>query len=718
MKFIFYSLAFAWLILLSGCDSKDKTATPETSKVSSLQYPISVKGDVVDDYHGTKVSDPYRWLEDEQSSQQQAWIEQQRKLADDYLITIKGRKDLHRRLKQLWNYEKITIPKEYGNRWFIYKNNGLQNQSVLYSMADLDGNDLQVVIDPNKLSEDGTVALSGVSISKNGKYLAYGTSASGSDWQQWQVKDLSSGKKMDDILKWVKFSSASWTKDNKGFFYSRYDEPKTEQALSGANYFQKLYYHRLGTSQSEDKLIYQRPDHKDWGISGSVSNDGRYLIISVWQGTDSRNRLFYKDLTQENSAVVELISELEASYKFIGNKANTFYLQTNLNAAMGKVIAINLQQPNKQNWKTIVAESSNALQSSDINYGMLTLRYLKHAITQIELYDLEGKHKASVNMPGLGTASNLTGDEHSDIAFISFESYLQPTSIYQYDFENNSLKLYQQPEVKFNPKDYVSKQVFYKSKDGTQVPMIISHKKDLKINGETPTLLYGYGGFNIPMTPRFRVMTLAWMEKGGIYAVANIRGGSEYGEDWHLAGSLHQKQNTFDDFIAAAEWLIGNNYTSKEQLGIYGRSNGGLLVGAVMTQRPNLFAAALPAVGVLDMLRFHKFTIGWAWTSDYGSSDNAEDFKVLYSYSPYHNLKPATEYPATMVMTADHDDRVVPYHSFKFAARLQEYNSSGKPTIIRIEHKAGHGAGKPTSKKIEDARDIIAFLAQHTGLAL
>ena len=710
--------AFSLILLLSACDTENKTQTPETNTQATLQYPVSAKGDVVDDYHGTQVADPYRWLEDEENPQQQKWIEQQRKVADDYLITIRGRKDLHRRLKQLWNYEKFSIPTEYGNRWFINKNNGLQNQSVLYSMADLDGNDLRVVMDPNKLSEDGTVALSGTSISKNGQFLAYGTSASGSDWQQWQVRDITSGKNTTDIIKWVKFSSASWTKDNKGFFYSRYDEPLTEQALSGTNYFQKLYYHLLGTPQVEDKLIYERPDHRDWGFSGNVSNDGHYLIISTWQGTDSRNRLFYKDLSNSNTKVVELISELEASYSFIGNKGSTLYLQTNLNAAMGKVIAIDLQNPEKDNWRTVVAESSNALQSSDINYGMLTLRYLKDAISQVEVYDLQGKHKASVKMPGLGTSSNLTGDEHSDIAFMSFGSYLQPTTIYQYDYENNSLKLYKQPKVKFNPQDYISKQIFYKSKDGTRVPMIISHKKNLKIEGKTPTLLYGYGGFNIPITPRFSVMNLAWMEKGGIYAVANIRGGSEYGEDWHQAGSLLKKQNTFDDFIAAAEWLIDNEYTSKDHLSIYGRSNGGLLVGAVMTQRPELFAAALPAVGVLDMLRFHKFTIGWAWTSDYGSSENADEFKVLYGYSPYHNLKQGTAYPATMVMTADHDDRVVPYHSFKFAARLQEYNSSDNPTIIRIEHKAGHGAGKPTSKKIEDARDIIAFLAEHTGLSL
>ncbi|MBL8171423.1 MAG: S9 family peptidase [Acidobacteria bacterium] len=672
-------------------------------------YPVAKTVNQVDDYHGVKVADPYRWLEDPDAADTRAWIEAENKLTFDFLEQIPQRKQIKERLTTLWNYEKYSPPFKEGNQYFYFKNDGLQNQDVLYTLASLEAAP-RVLLDPNKLSADGTVALSGLAISHDGKYLAYSLSSSGSDWQEWHVREIATGRDLSDVIKWSKFSGAAWTKDGQGFFYSRYDEPNEKTKHEDVNYFQKLYYHRLGAAQAEDVLIYERRDQKEWGYSGDVSDDGRYLIINIWVGTDQRNRLFYKDLTDKNAKVIELISELEAAYNFIDNDGPVFWLRTDLNAPRGRVIAIDTRQPARTQWKELIPQVAETLEGVNIVGQHFAASYLKDAHTQIKLFDLQGKFVREVSLPGLGTASGFGGKRSDTETFYSFTSFTTPATIYRYDLASGKNTLYRQPKVGFNPNDYETRQVFYASKDGTRVPMFITHKKGLKLNGQNPTLLYGYGGFSVSLTPAFSIRNLVWMEMGGVYAQPSLRGGAEYGEEWHQAGMKLKKQNVFDDFIAAAEWLIANKYTSTPKLAIHGGSNGGLLVGACMTQRPDLFGAALPAVGVMDMLRFHKFTIGWAWTSDYGSPDNADEFKALYAYSPLHNLKPGTKYPPTMVTTADHDDRVVPAHSFKFAAALQAAQAGEAPVLIRIETKAGHGAGKPTAKIIEEVADEWGFL--------
>jgi prolyl oligopeptidase len=672
-------------------------------------YPPARRADQVDDYHGIKVADPYRWLEDPDSAESRAWIEAQNKLTFNFLDQIPARAQLKERLTKLWNYERYSPPVKEGGLYFFQKNDGLQNQSVLYATKSLSDAGT-VLLDPNTLSADGTVALSGYAISHDGKYLAYGLAASGSDWNEWKVRDIATGKDLSDHLKWVKFSGAAWTKDGSGLFYSRYDEPNAKTKLEEVNYFQKLYFHRLGTPQSEDVLVYERQDQKEWGFAGEVSEDGRYLLISVWVGTDPRNRFFYKDLTNKDAKVVELIPNLEAAYNFIGNDGAVFYFRTDLNAPRGRVIAIDTAKPERNHWRELIPQAPEALESITLIGDQFFASYLKDARTQIKLFDLQGKLLRELALPGLGTAAGFSGKRSDTETFYAFTSFTTPTTIYRYDLKTGQSSVYRQPKVDFNPADYETKQVFYTSKDGTRVPMFITHKKGLQFDGQNPTLLYGYGGFSVSLTPAFSLKNLVWMELGGVYAQPNLRGGAEYGEEWHLAGTKAQKQNVFDDFIGAAQWLIANKYTSTPKLAIHGGSNGGLLVGACMTQRPDLFGAALPAVGVLDMLRFHKFTIGWAWTSDYGSPDHAEDFKALYAYSPLHNLKPSTKYPPTLITTADHDDRVVPAHSFKFAAALQAAQGGDAPVLIRIETKAGHGAGKPTAKMIDEIADEWGFL--------
>jgi prolyl oligopeptidase len=595
-----------------------------------------------------------------------------------------------------------------GSRYFYTRNSGLQNQSVLYTVTSLDA-EPRMILDPNTLSVDGTVAVSGVQASPDGKLLAYSLSASGSDWQEWKVRDVQTTKDLSDQLKWVKFSSVSWIRDGKGFFYSRYDEPKAD-ALKGANYFQKVYFHKLGTPQAEDVLVYERPDKQDWLFNGSVTEDGNYLMIAVYQGTDVKNRVYYKDLNAKDAPVVKLLDDFDAAYTFIGNEGTRFWFQTDQQASRGKLIEIDVTKPARANWKVIVPESKETLQGATFVNHKFVLNYLKDAYTQVKVYDTAGKFVNEIALPGIGTADGFGGKANDKETFYAFTGFTTPTTIYRYDFATGKSTVFRQPKVEFNPNDYETKQVFYTSKDGTKVPMFITHKKGLKLDGSNPTYLYGYGGFNISLTPAFSVGNLVWMEMGGVYAQPNLRGGGEYGEDWHQGGMKLKKQNVFDDFIAAAEWLIANKYTSTPKLAIGGGSNGGLLVGAAMTQRPDLFGAALPAVGVMDMLRFQKFTIGWAWVSDYGSAENAEDFKALYAYSPLHNIKPGTSYPPTMVITADHDDRVWPGHSFKFAAALQAAQAGDAPVLIRIETKAGHGAGKPTSKIIEEIADRWAFL--------
>ena len=678
--------------------------------IKTNNYPVARKGDQVDDYHGVKVADPYRWLEDLDSEETRKWVEEQNKLTFGYLAEIPARTTIKERLTKLWNFEKYGVPFKEGNRYFYTRNSGLQNQSVLYSVNSLEAQP-QVLIDPNTLSADGTVALSGTAVSNDGKFLAYSLSASGSDWQEWKVRDVGTGKDLTDHLKWVKFSNASWTRDGSGFFYARYDEPKSD-SLKATNYFQKLYFHKIGSPQSEDVLVYERPDQKDWLFDGSVSKDGNYLIITAFQGTDVKTRVYYKDLRTNDGPVVKLLDDFDASYTFVGNDGNRMWFLTDVGAPRGKIIEINTAQPERNNWKILVPESKETLQAVTVVNHKLIANYLKDAYTQVKIFDTTGKFIREVEFPTIGSAEGFGGEPDDRETFYSFTSFTSPASIYRYDVETGKSTIFRQPKVDFNPANFETKQVFYSSKDGTKVPMFITYKKGLKLDGNNPTYLYGYGGFNISLTPAFSVGVLVWMEMGGVFAQPNLRGGGEYGEDWHQAGMKLKKQNVFDDFITAAEWLIANKYTSTPKLAISGGSNGGLLVGAALTQRPELFGAALPAVGVMDMLRFQKFTIGWAWVSDYGSSDNADEFKALYAYSPLHNIKPGTKYPPTLVTTADHDDRVWPGHSFKFAAALQAAQAGSAPVLIRIETKAGHGAGKPTSKIIEESADRYAFLVR------
>ncbi len=678
-------------------------------------YPVSKTVEQIDDYHGTKVADPYRWLEDANSPETKAWVEAQNKLTQAYLAQIPEREAIRKRLTELWNYERYSVPEKTGGRYFYTRNDGLQNQSVLYTLKEL-GGDPRMLLDPNKLAEDGTVALSGAEVSPDGKLLAYSIAASGSDWNEIKVRDIETGKDLPDHIKWVKFSNTAWSKDGKGFFYSRYDEPKEATKLADVNYFQKLYYHKLGTPQSADVLVYDRPDQKEWGFHASTTDDGRYLVITATKGTAPRYRIFYKDLSKPGSPVVPLIDNFDASYEFIDNIGKVFYFVTDKNAPRKRIVAIDIDKPAEANWKQVVGEREQTLVDADIVNNQLVTEYLADARSVVRISDLDGKPVREVALPGIGSVSGFDGKRGDTETFYSFASFTNPSTIYRFDMKTGESKVFRQPKVDFDPNAYETRQEFFTSRDGTKVPMFIVHKKGLKMDGNNPTYLYGYGGFNISLTPSFSPANLAWMEMGGVYVLANLRGGGEYGEAWHEAGTKLKKQNVFDDFIGAAESLIANKVTSPRKLAIGGGSNGGLLVGAVMTQRPELFGAALPAVGVLDMLRFHKFTIGWAWTSDYGSADNPEEFKALYKYSPLHNLKEGACYPATMITTADHDDRVVPAHSFKFAAAAQAAQGGSAPILIRIDTKAGHGAGKPTTKQIEEVADRWGFLTKALGM--
>ena len=702
----------AGLFLLLFCLPTVLTTAQNSS--TPLVYPQARRSDQVDDYHGTKVADPYRWLEDTDSEETKAWIEAENKLTFSYLDKIPYRNAIRDRLSKLWNYERFNVPLQEGGRYFYQHNTGLQNQNVLLVAESLNA-EPRVLLDPNTLSTDGTVALAGDAISEDGKLMAYGIAVSGSDWNEWHVRDVDTGKDLPDDLKWVKFSGASWSKDNKGFYYSRYDEPKGA-ALRETNYFQKLYYHRLGTDQSEDKLIYERPDNKEMGFGGSVTDDGHYLVITVWQGTEPKNRLYYKDLTQPDAPVVKLLDDFDAQYSFIDNDGPVFWIQTDLDAPRGKLIGIDTRHPERSNWKTIVAQGADKLEFSSVVDNVFLLGYLKDAKTEVRVYDLNGEFLHNVDLPGIGTAGGFFGKRKDKETFYAFTSFTSPLTVYRYEPQAGKSTVFRKPKVDFDATQYETKQVFYHSKDGTRVPMFITYKKGIKLDGQNPTLLYGYGGFDISLTPNFTVPTIVWLEMGGIYAQPNLRGGGEYGEEWHQAGMKLKKQNVFDDFIAAAEWLIDNKYTSTPKLAIRGGSNGGLLIGACVTQRPDLFGVALPEVGVMDMLRFHKFTIGWAWVSDYGSSDNPEDFKALYAYSPLHNLKPGTKYPPTLIATSDHDDRVVPGHSFKFAATMQADQAGPAPVLIRIETKAGHGAGKSITKLIDETADTWAFVAHNMDM--
>jgi len=680
-----------------------------------MKYPETKKVDHVDDHHGTKVPDPYRWLEDDvrQSKQVAAWVEAQNKLTFSFLESIPQREAIKKRLTELWNYEKYGVPFKVAGRYYYFKNDGLQNQSVMYTLETL-ASEPRVLIDPNTWSKDGTVALASTSFSEDGKYLAYSVAEAGSDWNIWRVMEAETGRLLTDELKWVKFSGVSWTKDSRGFFYSRYDEPKEGAAFQSLNKNQQVFYHRVGSPQSDDVLVYKRPDQPDWGFQTTVSEDGRYLIITTWKGTDDKYRVVYKDLLEPYGMPIDLIDNFDHEYTFIGNEGPVFFFQTELEAPRKRVIAIDIRKPHLL--KELIPEAKETLVGVNILANQFVATYLKDAKTQVKLFSLDGRFVREVEFPGIGSAGGFGGKREDTETFYSFSSFNMPTSLFRYDLLTGKSELFRQAKVKFSPDDYEVSQVFYISKDGTRVPMFLSHKKGLKRDGSNPTLLYGYGGFAISQTPSFSVSRLAWMEMGGVLAVANLRGGGEYGEEWHQGGTKLNKQNVFDDFIAAAEWLIENKYTSSPKLAIQGGSNGGLLVGACMAQRPELFGACLPAVGVMDMLRFHKFTAGRFWVDDYGSADDAEQFKAIFAYSPYQNLKPGKKYPATLVTTADTDDRVVPGHSFKFAAALQAAQAGDSPTLIRIETRAGHGAGKPTSKIIEEVSDQWAFLVKTLGM--
>ena len=694
-------------------------ALPAISQAQATQcaVPRTRTVDVVDDYHGHRVVDPYRWLEDVDSDETKAWIEAQNCPTFSYLRGIPERESIKQRLTELWDYPRYGTPFKKGGRYFFFKNDGLQNQSVLYMQKSLDAEPV-VLLDPNTFSEDGTVALTTTELSEDGRFLAYGLAVSGSDWREFYVRDVETRQDLSDHLRWVKFSGISWTHDGKGFFYSRYPMPSGTDTLRSANRDQKFYYHRLGTDQSQDILVYERPDQPEWGFSGGMTDDGRYLVVHVWHGTDRRNRLYYIELGDEmaptlDGEMVRLLDDFDASYTLIANDGPVFYLHTDLDAPRGRLIAVDTRNPAREHWREVIPENTDVLRLVQVVHNTFVANYLHDAHTRITLFTMDGRRLANIELPTLGSVGGVSGEREDNEMFYAFTSYLYPTTIFRYDFEAGETSVFKEPEIDFDPSGYETKQVFYTSKDGTRVPMFITHRREIALDGTNPTYLYGYGGFSISLTPSFSVSNLVWLEMGGVYAVANLRGGNEYGEEWHRAGMLESKQNVFDDFIAAAEYLIAEGYTTPRKLAIGGGSNGGLLVGAVLNQRPDLFGAALPAVGVMDMLRFHKFTIGWAWTSDYGSPDNPEHFPFIYAYSPYHNIKLDTRYPPTLVTTADHDDRVVPGHSFKYAARLQAAQAGDAPILIRIQTKAGHGAGKPTSMIIEEQADRWAFLVEN-----
>jgi prolyl oligopeptidase len=690
--------------------------------MQAISYPPTRKADVVDDYFGTKVADPYRWLEDVDSPETLAWVEAENRVTFAFLEQIPQRASIRRRLTELWDYPKYGAPFKKGGRYFFFKNSGLQNQSVLYTQRSLTAQP-DVLLDPNTLSADGTVALSTLALSEDGRLLVYGTSASGSDWQEFRVRDVATRGDRADHLRWIKFSGAAWTHDGAGFFYSRYPEPAAGggDALLAVNRNQRVYYHRLGTDQSADRVIYERPDQPDWGFAADVSADGRYLVLTVWLGTDRRNRTYYADLGNAtrprlDAPVVRLLDDFDAGYEFVGNDGPVFYFSTDLAAPRKRVIAIDTRQPDRARWREVIPQADDVLEGVQIIHDTFVARYLHDAHSRLRLLALDGKPLRDLELPTLGSIVQVSGERRDAEMFYAFTSFLYPTTIFRHDFTTGRTTVFKAPEISFDPAGYETVQVFYRSKDGTRVPMFLTYKKGLRRDGSNPTYLYGYGGFNVNITPAFSIGVLVWLEMGGVYAVPNLRGGAEYGEEWHQAGMLGKKQNVFDDFIGAAEYLIAEGYTATPKLAIGGGSNGGLLVGAAMTQRPELFGAAVPAVGVMDMLRFHKFTIGWAWVTEYGSADSVAQFPFLRAYSPLHNLKPGTRYPATFVTTADHDDRVVPGHSFKFAAALQGAQAGPAPVLIRIETKAGHGAGKPTAKIIEEAADRWAFLVRVLGM--
>lgn len=682
------------------------------SKEYKIKYPDTKKVNVTDDYHGTVVADPYRWLEDNNSEETAKWIEEQNKITEEYLSNISFRNDIKERLTELWNYERYSMPEKVGKYYFFYKNNGLQEQSVVYKQEGLNG-EPKVFIDPNKFSDDGSVSLTGIYFSNDNKYCGYGISRGGSDWQEYYILDVETGDKLSDEILWVKFSGMSWYKD--GFFYSRYDEPKDEDKLKAENENHKVYYHKIGTAQSNDELIYQDKNNPKRNHYTEVTEDEKYLILYISDVSSSYNLLYYKDL-RKNEAIKPLINNFEANYSVIDNIGDKFLILTDFEAPNFKLVLVDTKNPAKENWQTIIPESENSIRSLSFIGNNFFVSYMKDATTQISVFDINGKYKYNVELPTLGQAYGFEGKKSDRETFYTFTSFTYPPTIYRYNIETNKSEIFRESKVNFTPSEFETKQVFYNSKDGTKIPLFIVHKKGLKLDGNNPTILYGYGGFNIAMLPSFSIRLIPLLENDVVYAMACLRGGSEYGENWHKAGMLDKKQNVFDDFISAAEYLIQAGYTTSNKLGIWGGSNGGLLIGACINQRPDLFKVAFPAVGVMDMLRFHKFTIGWAWVSEYGSSDDPEQFEYLFKYSPLHNIKEGLNYPATFITTADHDDRVFPAHSFKYAATLQEKYKGENPILIRIETKVGHGAGTSTSKQIELYTDMWSFFFKNVGV--
>lgn len=685
-------------------------------QAQGLSYPVTRKVDQTDTYHGTVVADPYRWLEDDNSAETKAWVVQQNAVTDQFLAAMPQRLPTRRIYTELYNFERFGIPFREGGRYFWSRNDGLQQQNVIYTAKSLTDTP-QVALDPNTMSTDGTVALSGMVPSRDGKLLAYGVAGAGSDWQTWKVRDLATGQDLADKIEWVKFSSASWTADGLGFFYARYDAPKEGDKLKGANYYQKLYYHRLGTPQSEDVLVAENRDDKEWGFGTEVSDDGQLLMISVWKSAGSKNGLMVLPLP--NGKFVggkpqPITLDFDAQYSPVALVGGKLIVKTDKDAPRGKLISIDLKKPARAGWKTLVAEGPDAMTGASAVGGRFLLSYLQDAATLVRVHAADGKRLSDVKLPGIGTAGGFGGRWTDGETFFSYTSLTTPASIYRFDVKSGKTELFKSPKTAFNSDEFETRREFVTSKDGTRFPIFIAARKGLKLDGKNPTLLYGYGGFDISITPGYGVTAATWLKMGGVYVIASIRGGGEYGSAWHEAGTKLKKQNVFDDFIAAGEWLVANKVASPATLAINGGSNGGLLVGAVTNQRPDLFAAAVPQVGVMDMLRYQNFTIGWAWATDYGTSkDSPEMFKALHAYSPLHNIKGGANYPAVLVTTGDHDDRVVPAHSFKYAAALQAVDTGPAPKLIRIETNAGHGAGKPTSKIIEERSDVLAFIA-HT----
>ena len=691
----------------------------------ALSYPATRSVDHVDTYHGTRVADPYRWLEDDNSADTKAWVQAQNAVTEKHFAQMPQRLPTRQLYTALFNYERFGVPFKQGGRYFWTRNDGLQQQAVLYTAPTLNAVPT-VALDPNTLAKDGTAALSNVVPSRDGKLLAYGVSLSGSDWQTWRVRDLATGQDLPDLIEWVKFSSATWTPDGAGFFYGRYDAPKPGEALSGVNFFQKVYYHRLGTPQSADVLVIDNPREKQWGFGISVSDDGRLLIVSVSNGTGRRNGLMLLPLeggAYRGGRPEPLTLAFDAQYLPLALDGPRLVLRTDRGAPNGRLVSVDLgpqldrhRSAAAPDFQPLVAEAGDTLVGATAVSGRYILRYLRDASTLVRIHAADGQLQRELPLPGVGTATGFGGRWQDDETFFSYTSLITPADIMRLDLKTGETSLFKRPKTAFDASQYETRRAFVTSKDGTKFPIFIGHRKGLKLDGSNPTLLYGYGGFNVPTTPGYNVTAAAWMQMGGVYVTAAIRGGGEYGRAWHEAGTKLKKQNVFDDFIAAGEWLVAQKITTPAKLAVNGGSNGGLLVGAVVNQRPELFGAAVPAVGVMDMLRFHKFTIGWAWVSDYGSSDDAEQFKALKAYSPLHNIQSGKKYPPVLVMTADHDDRVVPAHSFKYAAALQAADTGAAPKLIRIETNAGHGAGKPTSKIIEERADMLAFLAHTFGM--